>query len=162
MHKSIIVAYNTHRVIGDNNKIPWHDKEDLKRFKELTLGRPIIMGRKTHESIGRVLPGRPNIIITRNKDYVPLGLPAYVVHSLEAAFEIGLGECHQLEAEQMFVIGGGEIYRQALPYCGTLYVSEFVNDLDGDAKFPDINENEWEEEIVEQTKTHVFRMLKRT
>lgn len=159
--KSIIVAYNKHRVIGDNNSIPWYDKEDLKRFKALTTGRPIIMGRKTHESIGKILPNRPNIILTRNDAFMPKGLPAYVAPNLETAFTIAEGECFQLEAEQMFIIGGEEIYRQALPFCDTLYISEINNDLEGDAKFPEVDLDEWDLHLIDEVETHTFKMYKR-
>ena len=138
---SIIVAYNKKGVIGKDGQVPWRIPQDLKRFKDVTMGHPIIMGRKTHESIGRLLPGRTNIIITRNKEYIPLDThePVYVVHSLSAALEIAFKE-----DSEAFVIGGEEIYRMALPFADKIYATFLpFNEEDGDAVFPNINTEEW-------------------
>lgn len=121
------------RVIGDSNTLIWHLPEDLKRFKQLTTGNAIVMGRKTYESIGRPLPNRRNIIITRDKDYSIEGCE--VVNSLEEAFLITGSDC--------FVIGGGEIYKQSLSYSEKIYLTLIDKDFEGDTEFPEINE--WKE-----------------
>ncbi|NVH78545.1 dihydrofolate reductase, partial [Paraburkholderia sp. JPY432] len=115
-------------VIGRENKLPWHLPEDFKRFKETTYGAPVIMGRKTYESIGRLLPGRKNIIISRDASRLIPG--AWVTHSLQEALnEAGpVGE--------VFILGGGEIYRLALPLADRLYLTEVDVEIDGDAFFP--------------------------
>lgn len=123
---SIIVATGRNREIGAKNKLLWKIPEELKRFKEITTGHPIIMGRKTHESIGRILPNRTNIIVTRDTAYDVDG--AVVVHSLEEALEKGKGS---EGSEEIFVIGGGEIFEQALPLADKLYVTLV------DAEFPE-------------------------
>lgn len=122
------------RVIGDSNTLIWHLPEDLKRFKQLTTGNAIVMGRKTYESIGRPLPNRRNIIITRDKDYSIEGCE--VVNSLEEAFLITGSDC--------FVIGGGEIYKQSLSYSEKIYLTLIDKDFEGDTEFPEIN-SEWKE-----------------
>lgn len=122
------------RVIGDSNTLIWHLPEDLKRFKQLTTGNAIVMGRKTYESIGRPLPNRRNIIITRDKDYLIEGCE--VVNSLEEAFLITGSDC--------FVIGGGEIYKQSLSYSEKIYLTLIDKDFEGDTEFPEIN-TEWKE-----------------
>ena len=122
------------RVIGDSNTLIWHLPEDLKRFKQLTTGNAIVMGRKTYESIGRPLPNRRNIIITRDKDYSVEGCE--VVNSLEEAFLITGSDC--------FVIGGGEIYKQSLSYSEKIYLTLIDKDFEGDTEFPEIN-SEWKE-----------------
>lgn len=130
----IIVAMSKNRVIGDSNTLIWHLPEDLKRFKQLTTGNAIVMGRKTYESIGRPLPNRRNIIITRDKDYSIEGCE--VVNSLEEAFLITGSNC--------FVIGGGEIYKQSLSYSEKIYLTLIDKDFEGDTEFPEIN-SEWKE-----------------
>jgi dihydrofolate reductase len=116
------------RVIGHRGRLPWHIPEDLKRFKALTMGHSIIMGRKTHESIGRLLPGRRSIIVTRQGDYAVPG--ALVVHSLEEA----LRGC--AEENEVFVIGGAQIYAQALDSATRIYLTEVHDRVAGDTFFP--------------------------
>lgn len=124
------------RVIGINNTLPWHLPEDLKRFRALTMGHPIIMGRKTYESLGRLLPGRTTVIVTRNLNYYVEG--AVIVHSIAQAFE-------QFQAEdEVFLIGGAELYQQALPYVNKLYITEIHLDAVGDAVFPEMSFHEWQ------------------
>lgn len=130
MRICIIVAAAENGIIGANGKMPWHIPEDLKRFKRLTMGHPIIMGRKTWESIGRALPGRLNIVITRQESYQATG--ARVVGSLHAA----LDAAHEAGASQAFVIGGGEIYREALPLCERIELTRVHGSFEGDASFP--------------------------
>ena len=133
---SIIVAVAKDGVIGGGNRLLWHIPEDLKRFKAVTMGHPVVMGRKTWESIGRPLPGRRNVVITRDRDYKPAG--AEIAHSLGEAIGMLPG------GEEIFVIGGGEIYRQAMPLAGRLYITYVEAEFDGDTVFPEIDENEWE------------------
>ncbi len=136
---SLIAALSNDGVIGNRGKIPWHLPADLKHFKEITLGHPVIMGRKTYESIGKPLPGRTNIIVTRHKEYAA---PECVVAStLEEAFDAarvsGAGEA--------FVIGGAEIYKEAMPRAEKLYLTNVEGDFEGDAFFPEVSSLEWKE-----------------
>ncbi|HQW19559.1 MAG TPA: dihydrofolate reductase [Rhodocyclaceae bacterium] len=133
----LIAALAKDRVIGIDNQMPWQLPEDLKRFKALTLGHPIIMGRKTWESLGRPLPGRSNIVVSRNPGYAAPG--ASVVHSLKEAIALAAGS----GAENVFVIGGAEIYRQALPLAWRLELTEIAADFPGDAYFPEFDTRAW-------------------
>ncbi len=128
---SLIVAMSKNRVIGNHGKIPWHLPEDLAHFKQSTLGYPIIMGRKTFESIGKPLPERPNIVITRNSSWKKEGI--VVLNSLEEA----LTACHT--AKQAFVIGGAEIYAQAYPQAHRLVLTLIEREFEGDVFFPDVS-----------------------
>lgn len=132
---SIIAAIANHRVIGMNNTLPWHLPEDLKRFRALTMGHHIIMGRKTYESLGRLLPGRTTVIVSRQSDYRVDG--AKVVQSLPDAIRICDGD------DEVFVIGGAEIYREALQLADRLYLTEIDTDFSGDAWFPDFDSADW-------------------
>jgi dihydrofolate reductase len=132
---SIIVAVAENQVIGHNNQLLWHISEDLKRFKSLTLGHHIIMGRKTFESIGRPLPGRTNIVITRRADFGVEG--CLTAHSLQEA--IALAESDS----EAFVIGGGEIYSQAIPLAQRIYLTRVHAGYAGDTIFPELNMAEW-------------------
>lgn len=135
---SIIAAMSENRVIGNNNSLIWKLPNDLKRFKSITSGSAVLMGRKTYESIGRPLPNRRNIIITRNEDYKAEG--CVVCNSLPEALMLTNNDC--------FVIGGGEIYRQALPIANKLYLTIVHNTFDGDTTFPELGEN-WTEVLSE-------------
>jgi len=126
---SMVAAMANNRVIGKDNQMPWHLPADLKHFKQVTLGKPVIMGRKTFESIGRLLPGRRNIIISRSKPVDAKG--AEWVTSLEQAFSV------LKDQQEIMVIGGAEIYRQCLPLAKRLYLTKIDLDTDGDAYFPD-------------------------
>lgn len=128
---SLIAACSENRVIGQAGKIPWHLKDDFRRFKERTMGHPIIMGRKTHESIGRPLPGRTNIVITRESAREIPG--CLVVGSLDEALE----KASELESTEVFVIGGGQIYVEALLKADRLYLTLIHAIMDGDAFFPE-------------------------
>lgn len=130
MKISIIAALaGKKRVIGSSNKIPWYIQGELKRFKEITIGHPIIMGRKTHESIGKALPGRTNIVITHDPNYLAEG--CVVVHGLEEALRQAQGD------DECFVIGGGQIYKEALPLADKLYLTYIDKEISGDVYFPD-------------------------
>lgn len=135
---TIIVAKSENNVIGNDNQLIWHLSSDLKRFKALTTGHPIIMGRKTYESIGKPLPNRTNIVITRNKDWNPEGI--LVVNSLHEAIEKG----KKLD-EEIFIIGGGNIYEQAMDWADALEVTEVHRTFEGDTKFPEIDLSIWKE-----------------
>lgn len=126
---------SSNRVIGVNNTLPWHISEDLKYFKSLTTGHTIIMGRKTYESIGRPLPNRRNIVISRNTEASYEG--AEVVHSIEDAFSICKND------NEVFVIGGSNIYEQALSLVDYIYITEIKKSFSGDAFFPEINKQMW-------------------
>lgn len=134
-HISLIVARSRGGVIGSNGALPWHFPEDLKFFKQTTMGHPVIMGRHTWESIGRPLPGRKNIVLTRDKNYEAPG--ATVVSSLEDAIKLFKPD------ETVFIIGGAKLYAQALPLVDTAWVTEIDADFEGDTFFPDLNPQEW-------------------
>lgn len=129
MRIAMIAAMANNRVIGKDNQMPWHLPADLKHFKRVTLGKPVIMGRKTYQSIGKALPGRRNIVISRQSG--ALSTDADWVHSIEQALALV-----QNEAEVM-IIGGAEIYRQVLPLADTLYITDIDLAVEGDAFFPD-------------------------
>jgi len=133
----LIAALAANRVIGKNNALPWHLPADLKRFKALTMGHPVVMGRKTYESIGRPLPGRRNLVITRNRGYSAPGCE--VVHSFDAA----IAACR--DAQEIFVIGGAELYRESLPRAHCLELTEIRAEIEGDATFPEFSVSEWQE-----------------
>ena len=133
---SLIVAVADSGAIGINNTLPWRLPNDLQRFKAVTMGKPIVMGRKTFESIGKPLPGRQNIVITRSALHID---GCTVVNSLDAALQ-----CANNSDEVMF-IGGAEIYRQVLPHAQRVYLTQVHATIDGDAGFPQLNVNEWRE-----------------
>ncbi len=139
LHLAIIAALARNGVIGIDNRLPWRLPGDLKRFKTLTMGHPIIMGRKTWESIGKPLPGRRNLVVSRNPDYLAAG--AEVFGSLKAA----LRACAGCEGE-IFVVGGAELYALALPIADRMYLTEVLSEVDGDAYFPDFDRSLWLEE----------------
>jgi dihydrofolate reductase len=134
---SLIVAVAHNRVIGVNNTLPWHLPEDLKRFRALTTGHHIIMGRKTYESLGRLLPERTTVIVTRNKAYNVEG--ALIAGSLEEAVSL----CK--DDNEAFVIGGAELYKDALKLADKLYLTEIDLQVEGDAFFPEFKGSEWKE-----------------
>ena len=137
----LIAAYAKNRVIGLNGDMPWHLPADLKRFKKVTSGNSIIMGRKTFQSIGRALPNRRNIVISRNTEFKADKIE--IANSLEAALLMVAGE------EKAFVIGGGQIYASALPHAEILDVCEIDLETDGDAYFPDFSQQGFVEETRE-------------
>ena len=133
----VIAALAANRTIGKDNALPWRLPADLKHFKELTLGHPVVMGRKTHESIGKPLPGRRNLVISRNRGYSARGCD--MVHSLDEAIAACLG------TQVIFVIGGAELYREALLRAHRLEFTEIHAAFEGDAVFPEFRMNEWRE-----------------
>lgn len=142
---SIIVAVAKNGVIGGKNGLLWHISDDLKRFKELTIGHPIIMGRKTYESIGQPLAGRTSLVITRNANLSIQG--CIVCSSVEDALE----KAGKINEDEIFIIGGGEVYKQSIPLANKLYVTEVDLDINGDAYFPDYTE-EFTKEISREEK----------
>lgn len=141
MKLSIICAMDENLVIGRKNSLPWHLPEDLKHFKRTTMGNCIIMGRKTFESIGRPLPGRTNIIVTRNRDYEVEN--ARVVDSLGDAIELAENISHIDGSDEAFVIGGAELYKHALPLAERLHLTMVHAEVEGDTYFPAIDTSEW-------------------
>ncbi|GAB2509874.1 dihydrofolate reductase [Microbulbifer agarilyticus] len=139
---AMIVAMARNGAIGHENTLPWRISGDLQFFKRTTLGKPVVMGRKTFESIGRPLPGRQNIVITRNRAWRADGVE--VAPSLEAGLALADAAARQAGVAELMVIGGAEIYRQALPLAQRLYVTEVDAEVDGDAFFPDIDKT-WQE-----------------
>ncbi|QDE30234.1 type 3 dihydrofolate reductase [Shewanella polaris] len=136
MRIAMIAAMANNRVIGKDNKMPWHLPEDLRHFKAVTLSKPIVMGRKTFESIGRPLPGRLNIVISRNTEFSPEGVTC--VTNYEDAIAAA-GEC-----EELVIIGGGQLYAQLLPKTDVLYLTLIDLDADGDTFFPDWDDGSWD------------------
>ena len=141
----IIAALADNGVIGDAGKIPWHLSEDLKRFKRLTLGHPIIMGRKTYASLGKPLPGRRNLVLTRG-----LAIPGVECFASLAA---AVAACRD---ETVFVIGGAEIYRQALPLAQVLLLTHVHQSVAGDTKFPEYDQQRWREVAREEHPGYAF------
>ena len=133
---SMIVAHADNRIIGKDNDMPWYLPADLKYFKQTTLGKPVIMGRKTYESIGKPLSGRLNIVISRNNVYKAEGVTS--VTSIEKALEIAG------EVEEIMVIGGGAIYDHCLPVAHRLYITHIDAKIDGDTKFPEYDLTVWQ------------------
>ncbi len=145
---SLIAAVAKNGVIGGSNTLLWNITEDLKHFKEKTSGHTVIMGRKTFESIGRPLPNRKNIVITRDLNYFQPGID--IVSSLDEALRIasleqGRGFEENQDEVEVFIIGGGEIYRQGIDRANKLYITEVHQDFEGDTRFPNIDKSKWRE-----------------
>lgn len=134
MEISIIVAKSSNNVIGYENKLPWRIPEDLKLFKRLTMGKAIVMGRKTFESIGRPLPGRHNIILTRNTSFQAEG--CVVVYSLDEALSAAAAYSNENQQQEVMIIGGAEIFEESLPLATCIYLTNIPRDFEGDAFFP--------------------------
>jgi dihydrofolate reductase len=148
---SLIVALSDNRVIGVKGQLPWHLPNDLKFFKQTTLGKPVIMGRKTLESIGRPLPGRTNIVLSRDPGYHREGVT--VVRSLDEALSL------EPQAAEHIVAGGGDIFRQALPRADRLYLTVVHTRLDGDTYFPEFDREQWrtiDERAMPADERHAF------
>lgn len=132
---SFVVAMDENRGIGKDNDLPWYLPNDLKHFKKTTMGKPIVMGRKTYESIGKPLPGRENIVVTRDDNYEAEGTT--IVHSIDEVLAI--------DADEICVIGGTEIFKLFMPVADRLYVTEIHHTFDADTYFPELDEEEWKE-----------------
>lgn len=139
---AMIVAMASNRVIGKDNQLPWHLSEDLKFFKRTTMAKPIIMGRKTYESIGRPLPGRPNLVVSRNPEYRAEGIEVFA--DIESALARGRELAIAAEQGEVMMIGGANLYEATLPLAQRLYVTEVKRAVEGDAYFPVIPSS-WKE-----------------
>lgn len=131
----MIVAASANNVIGADGSLPWHLSEDLRRFKEITMGKPMIMGRATFESIGKALPGRRSIVLTRQSDYDAEGVD--IASTAEEALELAG------DVDEVMIIGGGKVYEQFLPMTDCIYLTRVHADVDGDTFFPQLDEDEW-------------------
>jgi dihydrofolate reductase len=143
MRVSLIVALAANRVIGLDGGMPWHLSGDLKFFRRTTMGHPVVMGRRTYEAIGGALPGRANIVVTRNKEFT--AADADVVHDVAAALTKATALAEIEGADEVFVIGGADIYRQALARADRIYMTEVEGEFPGDAFFPDVDRRQWRE-----------------
>ncbi len=132
---SLIWAMDENRLIGNNNTLPWHLPADMQWFRQQTMGKPILMGRKTFESIGKPLPGRENIVLTRQ--------PGLIIEGCRVVNSLAEAQAALPEAEEIMVIGGAEIYAQALPVADRLYYTQIHHAFEGDAWFPDLNMQQW-------------------
>lgn len=144
---SLIAAMNNNRVIGNQGKIPWHLPEDFKMFKRVTMGKPVIMGRKTHESIGRVLPGRANMVLSRThrsvyREWDDLEKAVYVPNLIDALTAATL-YAGIMTLGEVFIIGGGQVYAEALPMADRIYLTRVDQEDEGDAFFPVIDLDQW-------------------
>lgn len=135
---SVIAAIAKNRALGKSNKLPWYLPEDLKRFKKLTLGHPVIMGRKTYQSIGQPLPARTNIVVTRNPNFKAPG--CLIVRSLEEAVRVA----KKKDRKKIFIIGGASVYRQALALADRIYLTRIRQNFPGDVFFPQIKASDWQ------------------
>lgn len=160
MKISLIVAVSRNGAIGLNNQLPWYLPEDLKYFKSVTMGKPLIMGRKTFDSIGRPLPGRANIVLTRDPQWTSDGVE--VVQSVEQALVAGEIACETADVDEIMVIGGEQIYRMTIDLADRIYLTQVDADVEGDAFFPDIDLNNWSQtrvKLPEIIDKHPYRFL---
>ena len=153
---SIIAAMDRNRLIGNKNQLPWHLPADLAHFKQVTMGKPIIMGRKTYESIGRALPGRTNIVLTRSPDFNAKGV--LIANTLQQALDYVAAE------EEVMIIGGSTIYELALPRTDRLYLTCVESTYEGDAWFPEFDLEQWhiiasEEHTADEKNTSDYRFV---
>lgn len=165
MTVSLIVAHGKNRAIGKDNVMPWHIPGDLKFFKAQTMGKPVVMGRKTFQSIGRPLPGRLNIVITRDENFTAEGVA--LSSSLDAALDLARKEVARLGGDELMIIGGAQIYKQSIALADRLYITEVDLEPEADAFFPETNPNEWTEtfrethEAVSDTPGYAFVIFDR-
>lgn len=139
MHRIIVAAVARNNIIGDHGQMPWHIPEDLRHFRRLTMGHPVIMGRRTWESLGGRLDGRPNIVLSRNPDFDAEG--AIIAHSLNDAFL----RAESLGSDRVYIIGGGEVFEETIPLADEMVISELPLDAEGDTRFPSFPGEEWME-----------------
>ena len=142
MRRSLVVAVARNGVIGRDNRLPWKLPDDLAYFKRVTMGHPIVMGRRTWESIGKPLPGRKNIVVTRQRDYQAAGCT--VVHSLDEAWSAAG------DADEVCVIGGTTLFEESLPIADRIHLTEVEAEVEGDTFFPTFDRGEWQEREVER------------
>lgn len=145
---ALIVAMSRNRVIGRDNDLPWHLPEDLRHFRQLTMGKPLVMGRRTWQSIGRPLPGRPSLVVSREPTFAAEG--ADVFTSLDAALERAGVLAARAGVDEVMVIGGAQIYAEALPRVARLYVTEVHAEVPGDTWFPAFEGPAWQETMREE------------
>jgi dihydrofolate reductase len=160
MKIALIVAASQNNVIGLDNQLPWHLPEDLQYFKSVTMGKPILMGRKTYDSIGRPLPGRTNIVLTRDANWTADGVQ--VVNDLDSAIAASEKACAAADSGELMIIGGEQIYRKFLPVASKLYLTKVEAEIEGDAFFPDINSTQWQqvaEKIPEKVGNYSYRFV---
>lgn len=143
MRIALIVARADNGVIGRDNGLPWRLSEDMKYFKATTMGKPLVMGRKTFESVGRPLPGRTTIVVTRDRDFGAEGVK--VTHDLDSAVRLAEEVAKADGVDEVMIAGGAEIYAQALDRAGRIYLTEIHAAIDGDARFPDLDPSTWRE-----------------
>ena len=159
MRISIIVAMSENQVIGHNGDLPWHLPEDLKRFKRITMGKPIVMGRKTHDSIGRPLPGRENVVLTRQQNTALDSNKITIYHDLNTALDSLATRC-----KECFIIGGGNLYAQTLPKAHRLLITYIHQTIQGDTHFPDFDKTSYistHHETLIEPMPHSFSVLMR-
>jgi dihydrofolate reductase len=137
----LVAAVARNRVIGADGALPWRLSSDLKRFRALTWGKPLVIGRKTFDSIGRALPGRDTIVVTRDPALAPTGV--FIARSIEAALDLAVDRAHVMDANEIIVAGGGEIYAQTIARARGLFITEVALDAEGEARFPLIDPREW-------------------
>jgi len=140
---AIVAAVARNGVIGANNGLPWRLSSDMKHFKALTWGKPLVMGRKTYLSIPRALPGRETIVVTRDPAFAPAGVN--IAHELETALDLAAQRADAMGAEEIIVAGGAEIYAQTMARASRLYITEVALDAEGDTRFPPIDPGQWRE-----------------
>jgi dihydrofolate reductase len=139
----LVAAIARNHVIGANGGLPWRLSSDLKRFRALTWGKPLVIGRKTFESIGRALPGRETIVVTRDPDFATSGV--FVAQSLDAALDLAAERARVMDAREIIIAGGGEIYAQTIKRASRLFITEVALDAEGEACFPQIDRRDWRE-----------------
>lgn len=157
MIRSLIVARARNGVIGRGNAMPWHLPADLAHFKRVTMGHPVVMGRRTWDSIGRALPGRRNVVVSRS--------PGLALEGAEVASSLDEALARLAGSPEVFVIGGGQLYAEALPFADRLYVTEIDAAPDGDVRFPSIDPREWRETVLgtyppDERNAHALRFLR--
>lgn len=162
---SAIVAIAKNNVIGRDNKLIWHIPEDLKYFKKITIGKPVIMGRKSYESIGKPLPGRPNIVISRNPGQPVNENGPFYFTTIDAAIADAKSRAQKSGVNEIMIIGGGEIYRQSLPFTDRIYLTRVERDYEGNTFFPELAPHEWhtvnKEEHFDNDPPFTFYVLER-
>jgi dihydrofolate reductase len=156
MRRSIVAAMTENRVIGRDNALPWHLRDDLRRFKAITMGHTVVMGRKTWDSVGKPLPGRTTVVLSRDAGFRPAGVS--VVQTMNEALELAGHD------DEIFIVGGGEVFRQIIAVADRIYLTIIHAQLEGDAFFPTFDENEWriiedEEHPADQWNDHPFRFV---
>jgi dihydrofolate reductase len=140
---ALVAAVASNGIIGAGGGLPWRLSSDLKRFKALTWGKPLVMGRKTFDSIGRALPGRKTIVVTRDRSFAPAGV--LVAHNLDAGLDLAAERASVMAADEIIIGGGGEVYAQTITRASRLFITEVALDAEGEARFPPIDPLQWRE-----------------